>query len=266
MDRLYQVGVAIRKSSTVTLSSRIQAFSATHDDEDYFFSLAVEIVKWRFPDADAAICSHLAATIKFRRQKIRYQRRHQSKLRCGARRAAEQPSLSPAAPLLFGTPRIDAKRQEELAGINTVVQAPSQTSASTFLARDFLRHLNAPPSAPSDTQGTEPLSAPSMMSSGSTVIEYGNLSFPQPPAVQEGMSASCVWCFQEHMSEQYNDTRWWRYVELRWDHAVLELGSQTCFFQAPCPVLSPAIRLSLRGVQGTTEAVQQRSRLAKPHD
>lgn len=212
MDRLYQVGVAIRKSSTVSLSSRIQAFSATHDDEDYFFSLAVEIVKWRFPDADAAICSHLAATIKFRRQQILYQRRHQSKLRWATRLDAEQPSLSPTAPLSSDAPQPDAGTQAELAGIKTVAQAPSQTSASTFLARDFLRHLNMPPDVPSDTQGTEPLSAPSVMSSGSTVIEYGNLPFPQPPTVQEGMSASCVWCFQEHTSEEYNDTRWWRYV------------------------------------------------------
>lgn len=223
-------------------------------------------MKWRFPDADAAICSHLAATIKFRRQQIRYQRRHQSKLRCAARLATEQPSPSPAAPLSSDASQLDAGRQAELAGIKTVVQAPSQTSASTFLAQDFLRHLNAPPGVPSDTQGTEPLTTPSVMSSGWTVIEYGKHPFPQPPAVQDGMSASCAWCFQEHTSEQYNDTRWWRYVELGWDHAVVELGSQTCFSQAPCPVLSPAICLSLRGVQGTTKAVQQRGRLAKSHD
>ena len=204
------MGIAIRKSSTVGLSSRIQAYSAKHDDEDYFFSLAVEIVKWRFPDADAAICAHLGATIKFRRQHIRYQRRHQSKLRSAARHAAEQSSLLPAAFLLPDASQAAAERQGDLTGIKTVAQAPSQTSASTFLARDFLRHLNAPPSVPSDAQEGGPLTSPSMMSSGSTVIEYGNLPFPQPPAIQDDTLASCAWCFQEHTSEQYNDTRWWR--------------------------------------------------------
>ncbi|KAK1833040.1 ADP-ribosylation factor family-domain-containing protein [Podospora conica] len=207
VDRLYQVGVAIRKSSTVGLSSRIQAFSDKYDDEDYFFSLALEILKMKFPDADAVICAHLAATIKFRRQQIRYQRRHQSKLQSLARIVADQHSPALVLPSSPGPPNAADETLDDGKGIK---MAPSQTSASTFLAKDFMRHLNAPPSVPSETQGHEPLTAPSVMSSGSTVIEYGNLPFPSPPAAQDATSASCAWCFQEHTSEQYTDTRWWR--------------------------------------------------------
>ena len=200
------MAVAIRKSSTASLASRIKSFSDIHDDEDYFYSLALEIVRLKFPNASAGLCKHLATSIKFRRQSLRYKRRHQAKLQPhpghqgGPAYQQDSNTLLPNVWAPSPTPDIPNPRNP--------FPAPSNTSASTFIAGAFARHYVPPESILKPPR--QPAPAPSVISIGSTIVEHNDLPYPKPPSPPDGQQARCDWCFQTHPAVKYGNKAWWR--------------------------------------------------------
>ncbi|KAL8356676.1 hypothetical protein RB601_001807 [Gaeumannomyces tritici] len=222
VDRLHRMALAIRKSSTASLASRIKSFSDTHDDEDYFYSLALEIVRLKFPNASTGLCKHLATSIKFRRQSLRYKRRHQVKLQPHpgdhGRLVYQQAStpLPPSVRAPSPTPDVPNPRNP--------FPAPSNTSASTFIPGAFARHYVPPESTLEPPRRTAP--ATSVISIGSTVVEHNDLPYPKPPNPPDGQQARCDWCFQTHPAVKYGDKAWWSH------HVLRHLELYACLSQA----------------------------------
>ena len=199
MERLHRLGTMIRMSSTARLESRIRPFSKHHDYEDYFYDLAFQIVKWKFPSASGCICDHLAASIKFRRQSLRYQLQQQRK-------------VDPKSVCLNG---FESAKPRTAHAVTATAEAPhahrrqifsaSSTSTSTFEILDFHHHYTEPSRMPN-----KPLSSPSVFGAAPIVQDCDNLPYPQPPTTEEGTHALCYMCSRELSGQQYNDNSWWR--------------------------------------------------------
>ncbi|KAL7934267.1 hypothetical protein V8C35DRAFT_302164 [Trichoderma chlorosporum] len=199
VDRLNRMAIAIRKSSIASLASRIKSFSDAHDDEDYFYSLAFEILRKKLPNANDGLWNHLATSIKFRRQSLLYKRRHQDKLK-------PQPEHHEVPTLQSSSARVPLFKRSISPPLSQPAPspAPSQTTASTFVPGAFLRHY----SAPDFTHELEKApSVPSVISLGTTVGEDNDLPYPKPP---EGEQV-CDWCFQIHSVKLYQNDWWWRH-------------------------------------------------------
>lgn len=186
-------------SSTADLSSRIRHFTNSYDDEDYFYSLAFHIVKWKFPNVSTRIYDHLAASIKFRRQSHRYWLQQQRKL--------EHP---PVYSIVFEVPK---SRTSQTAGLTLEVpgahrrpiSSASYTSASSFEVQDFHRNCTEP-----SCISNKSLSSHSPVSTGPMLEDFDSLPYPQPPKIEGGAHAFCNMCFREHSGRSYKDNSWWR--------------------------------------------------------
>ena len=185
-------------SSTAGLSSRIRHFTKSYDDEDYFYSLAFHIVKWKFPNVSTRIYDHLAASIKFRRQSLRYQLQQQRK--------ADPKSMCPNG--------FESAKPRTVHAVTATAEAPhahrrqvfyaSSTSTSTFEILDFHQRPTEPSPVPN-----KPLPSPSVSGAAPVVEDCDDLPYPQPPKT-EGARALCYMCSREHSGQQYNDNAWWR--------------------------------------------------------
>lgn len=213
IDRLQRLAIVIRRSSTSSLVSRVRAFALKADPVDLaeFEKISLLFVKGRLHDVGDPLARQLASSITFRRLRLLYGRRHQSKLE--ARRPARP---SPPLPSEESGRPLDAPSFEKLAldlelpGLPTTRDTPhsgadnqSRSDPSTLNQSEFRRNYTTSAGTTDKNDDTSTV----------TSVAQG-YSYPRPPNPpdKEAQSCRCDWCYDEIEVSKLKDVVWWRFV------------------------------------------------------
>ncbi|RMJ10266.1 hypothetical protein CDV36_010103 [Fusarium kuroshium] len=207
IDRLQRLGTMIRRSSTVTIASRVKnyAFKADAAENDEFNKLILLRVKGILPGISESLAIQLLESISHRRLRLLYQQRHQRKLerqRPGRsnQSLSREPEMENQKSDPPPQPVISKSSQRKAAGMASVYsksQPESGTAHSTFDLAAFQNYQSQEDSVPPDNITV-------------TSVAQG-YSYPRPPRPQEGSKhIRCDWCFEEITDSQLQKPGWWR--------------------------------------------------------
>ncbi|RTE80926.1 hypothetical protein BHE90_004564 [Fusarium euwallaceae] len=207
IDRLQRLAIIIRRSSTVTIASRVKNFALKTDaaENAEFNKLVLIRINAILPGISESLASQLLESISHRRLRLLYQRRHQKKL--GRRRPgrsnqtlpreAEGEKLKLDSPQRPAMPEAGTGESVRQASVYTKSQANSDTAHSSFNLSAFYRYQSRAASTQSDNITV-------------TSVTQG-CSYPRPPKLQEGArTARCDWCYEEISTSELQTSGWWR--------------------------------------------------------
>lgn len=206
INRLNRLGSTIRKYSTSSLDSRVKAFTERHGDANYT-ELAKKIVYFKYRTAPPSLQEQLALSMSARRQRLRYIRRHQEKLRT---HQPEKQNNELRDRLETEDPHLPSpKRIDEAAPHNAPTDGPSASKKRALNNRPLVGFF-APPSAntkASTFRPTPSLVAKFQTSDGASVVSSSKQSktfmaddlddYPDPPKKEAGKpEPTCPYCCQ----------------------------------------------------------------------
>ncbi|KAK6525213.1 hypothetical protein TWF694_005359 [Orbilia ellipsospora] len=222
IDRLHRLGIAIRKTSTPSLVSRVEKFAEKDNEDHVFFEhIAFLIVKGLYPGIRDSFVRQLAKSISFRRQRLLYQKRYQKKPNTRRQPQLElEMHVEPTQrdEIVQYEPEIahEEHQTRKLAiKINSAafgIDSPSGTHPSAIDSRDF---------PPGFVETVEVASGPPTVTS----IARNN-PYPPLPKIQAGKKYwQCNWCFRE-LEVPDEKTQWkhvWKYVYESSDECMTDL-------------------------------------------
>lgn len=208
IDRLQRLAIIIRRSSSVTIASRVKNYALKTDaaENDEFNKLILMRLNGILPAMSESLAGQLLESIAHRRLRLLYQRRHQKKL---ARRRpsrsnqvvpgeTEEPKPKSDPPLQPAMPEAGTSKVVGKTSVYSKSQANSDTAHSTFNLSAFHRHQSRTASVQPDSITV-------------TSVAQG-CSYPRPPRLQDGgKTARCDWCCEEIQASQVQTSGWWRY-------------------------------------------------------
>lgn len=186
---------------------------------DGFERIIILIIDFKFPDAPKSLRMQLVRSIIYRRNRLRYQQSHQSKL--ATERIDENEPVSPPKryPAPSEQPHTDARQAPKL----TSVAIRSDTEPTVFDMSTYRQFRGKPVQL-----------APTVKSSGSS-DRVGEVAYPRPPALPLNSShTECQFCSKEVSKADLKNRRWWRYAVLPLSHLIFPAFANIHALQVSC--------------------------------
>ena len=208
LDRLERLSIMIRQSSKNSESRKVTEFEKEYDDSEFVLLLSVILNHW-FPNTDKGLSECIKKSILYRRYRILYERKHQSRIHEEREPERTMPleSVAETSPLEVRpdtTPEYTVSLSKHPGAPRRLLQADvtdiSKSGRST-LNRDIFQAKRDEPSPPASE------------ASGSSAAWAGDIDYPEPPKPKLGMSyVECQICLKRYEKTKFNRKRSWRYI------------------------------------------------------
>lgn len=230
LDQLIMLGLAIRKSGTVTRLRKADTSFKAHENEDLrrhleliLFKNAIRGKKNSEDSVESIIAErmpahevtpeqqHLILANLRRRHRFRYARRHQQKL--------EQLIVYPLVSTSNSLADADEERQEKSPPLDKGNVPPIEDASSITLSTTVLSNIQAPEmsaTTPSVMEGVgSQMTMPTAVAASRVSVSVATMHYPSPPSISQHMKGfKCPCCYQT-LPIMFKDWSRWRYVTVQ---------------------------------------------------
>ncbi|CZR58460.1 uncharacterized protein PAC_08352 [Phialocephala subalpina] len=211
IDRLHRLAVRIRQSSKDGLPERVRTFAKKLPSDDSE-AIIREIIRFKYPQVNEELLTHLTRTVIYRRHRLMYIRRHQGKL-AYERDQSSQSILEAAEPdIMHSIAQPTSGKTGLQLGISktSIAEGYSETAPSIMNTDVYNQQDNVKQARHSTAPG----------SVSSSLI--GKINYPAPPINKFTSShATCPFCFEEFLVTEFENALWWRsHVDKDLEHYV----------------------------------------------
>lgn len=225
IDRLHRLAATIRHPSWSDDVEKVQKYSRSQPP-DGFEHIILMIIDFKFPDAPESLRMQLVKSIIYRRNRLRYQQNHQSKLATERKdddAPVKPPNKTDSLPKHDRVPSEEPKKEDAWQTPKPKSVAVRSDTEPTIFDKKYRESQDKP--APS---------APTIKSSGSS-DRVGDTVYPRPPAVPANSShTECQFCSKEVAKVDIDDPKWWRYVLTTLSHSILLTSTNILALQVSC--------------------------------